>query len=124
MRRVLLVDDEPALVRVLARDVRSLGWEVVTCTDALTAIELAATATFDAILTDLNLALPDETILARALADVVDGTPIVVVTGESDEELIGERAGAHIAAIVHKPWRRDEIAEALARNVRPLPLAV
>ena len=41
--KVLVVDDEPALARALAINLRAHGWEVVTAADGRSALDAAAT---------------------------------------------------------------------------------
>ena len=53
--RVLVVDDEPGLVRALAINLRSSGWEVATAPDGAHALNLAATWHPDVVLLDLGL---------------------------------------------------------------------
>jgi DNA-binding NtrC family response regulator len=54
-RRVLIVDDEPALRRTLERAVRVLGLEAVTAGDAHLAYEVLHETDIDLILLDLHL---------------------------------------------------------------------
>lgn len=59
MRRVLLVEDEPTLRRVIARNLASRGLEVREAGTAQEAVEAATTAHPDLLLLDINL--PDQT---------------------------------------------------------------
>jgi len=58
-RRVLLVEDEPTLRRVIARNLATRGLEVDEAGTAHDAVELATTARPDLLLLDINL--PDQT---------------------------------------------------------------
>jgi DNA-binding response OmpR family regulator len=58
-RRVLLVEDEPTLRRVIARNLASRGLEVQEAGTAHDAVEMATTAHPDLLLLDINL--PDQT---------------------------------------------------------------
>jgi two-component system KDP operon response regulator KdpE len=124
MARVLVVDDEPALLRVLARDLRTLGWETVTATDPSVALELVGSPGIDAVVTDLNLSLADGTLAAQAFQQAAPNVPIVVVTGELDPAAVAAKLGpAKPRAVVTKPWRRDDLAAALAKAIHALPVA-
>jgi two-component system, OmpR family, KDP operon response regulator KdpE len=125
MARVLVVDDEPALLRVLARDLRMLGWETVTATDPDVAMELVRGPGIDAVVTDLNLSLADGTIAAQAFRRAAPDVPVLVVTGEADPASIAHKLGsAQVSGVVSKPWRRDDLAAALAKAIHPLPVAI
>lgn len=54
MSRVLVVDDEPALARALAINLRAHGWEVVTAADGRSALEAAMTERPGVVLLDLG----------------------------------------------------------------------
>ncbi len=58
-RRVLLVEDEPTLRRVIARNLASRGLEVQEAGTARDAVDAATTAHPDLLLLDINL--PDQT---------------------------------------------------------------
>ena len=71
MTRVLLVDDEPDLINLLARQLTREGFEV-HCADSLeSAIALCQTATFDVLVTDLHLPDGDGLDVKRAVAAAV-----------------------------------------------------
>jgi two-component system KDP operon response regulator KdpE len=53
--RVLLVDDEPQIVRVLEPSLRAAGFDVSTAADGTSALRLLASEGFDAVLLDLGL---------------------------------------------------------------------
>src|SRR5579862_7853707 len=59
VRRVLLVEDEPTLRRVIARNLVSRGLEVQEAGTAQDAVDVATTAHPDLLLLDINL--PDQT---------------------------------------------------------------
>jgi DNA-binding response OmpR family regulator len=54
-RRILIVDDEPALRRTLERAIRALGLEAVTAADAHLAYEILHDTDIDLVLLDLHL---------------------------------------------------------------------
>lgn len=110
--RLLLVDDEERLTRVLARGLAEEGHDVHVCATGADASELALTTPYDVILLDRSL--PDldglsllHTWRARGLP-----TPVLVLSarGSPADRLAGLRAGAHDYAV--KPV---EFADLLAR---------
>ena len=54
-RRILVVDDEPALRKTLERALRAVGYDVVTVGDPMLAYELLDAGDFDLVLLDINL---------------------------------------------------------------------
>lgn len=117
MSRVLVVDDEPALARALAINLRSAGWEVVTAADGRAALEAAATTRPDVVLLDLGL--PD-----------LDGTEVIAgLRGWSSVPIVVLSARQHgqdkVAALdlgaddyVTKPFAMNELLARLRAAVR------
>lgn len=84
---VLVVDDDPGLLRAIAITLRTHGWRVSTATSGGAGIDLVATDAPDVILLDLGL--PDMTGLnvARELRarPATREVPIVALTGRALE---------------------------------------
>jgi two-component system KDP operon response regulator KdpE len=82
--RILVVDDDPAMVGAITALVGTEGHQVITAYDGLTAVKRVRDEQPDLILLDLAMPGPDGYSVAgqvRALGP----TPIVVVSGESSE---------------------------------------
>jgi DNA-binding response OmpR family regulator len=58
-RRILIVDDEPELVRALALRLNSAGYETLSAQDGSAAMELALSCQPDLVLLDIGLPLQD-----------------------------------------------------------------
>ena len=67
MTRVLVVDDEPQIVRALVINLRARGYEVDAAHDGASALELAAARHPDVVLLDLGLPDMDGTQVIRGL---------------------------------------------------------
>jgi len=115
--RVLVVDDEPGLVRALAINLRSSGWEVATAPDGARALDLAATWHPDVVLLDLGL--PDISGL-----DVIAGirgwsrVPIVVLSARQHGEDKVDALDAGADDYVTKPFAMNELLARLRAAVR------
>ncbi len=117
-RRVLLVDDDP---QVLSMHARQLGphCDVDTASTVKDALERAARERYDAVICDLTM--PDgggERLLLdlrAAGSPLADRTLLITggARGESDEELI-ERLGSRV---LRKPCGRSELVDAIERVV-------
>ena len=118
--RVLIVDDEEALVAVTSEVLKQLGYEPAAFFDGAAALAQfdAAPERFDAVLTDEVMPGLSGTELARALRGRRADLPIILVSGYIGP-LISERArGAGVDAILTKPVQSRELAAALARVLR------
>lgn len=118
--RILVVDDEPAIVEALRLVLEDAGYSVSAAGTAGECLETVARAPCDLVL--LDLMLPDRSGL-EALADIrrVDrGLPVVMVTafGSIDVAVEATRLGA--SSFLTKPWNNGklllEVRQALERR--------
>src|SRR3989454_8270082 len=111
--RILIVDDEPANVRLLERVVRDAGWtDARSTTDSREAAALHVDFRPDLVLLDLMMPYLDGVAVMRQLrSTMADGEflPIVVLTADatSDAKLRALDAGA--TDFLTKPFDRMEI---------------
>jgi EAL domain-containing protein (putative c-di-GMP-specific phosphodiesterase class I) len=83
---VLLVDDEPGIVRSLARLLAAAGYVVTTASDGREAIARIEAATFDVIVSDIQMPHTDGLTLLRAVRARDLDVPVVFLTGSPDLE--------------------------------------
>lgn len=82
---VLIVDDEPALVRVLVRLLQREGITAVGAANGIEALEHVARVRFDLILCDVRMPVLDGPSTLRALRErFVEAPPVVFLTGYAD----------------------------------------
>ena len=79
--RVLLVDDEPALVRGLSRILSAAGYAVVTASDGHDAVKQLESAKVDVIVSDIGMPGMDGLALLRAIRGQSLDVPVVFMTG-------------------------------------------
>jgi two-component system, OmpR family, KDP operon response regulator KdpE len=121
--RILVVDDEPHILRALKASLRGAGYEVDTADTAEGALTAAALAPPDAVILDLFLPDGRGTDVARELR-TWSGVPIIVlsVVGDESEKVAALDAGAD--DYVTKPFGVDELLarlRAAMRRVEPSP---
>ncbi|MFJ9031848.1 response regulator [Streptomyces sp. NPDC102274] len=111
MTRVLVVEDEPPLVRALAINLKARAYEVDTAPDGITALQLAAAYPPDVVLLDLGLPDMDGIEVIKRLRGW-SRVPILVVSARatSDEKIEALDVGAD--DYITKPF---SMAELLAR---------
>jgi two-component system KDP operon response regulator KdpE len=121
--RVLVVDDEPHILRALKASLRGAGYEVETADTAEGALTAAALSPPDAVI--LDLVLPDGrgTDVTRELR-TWSTVPVIVlsVVGDESEKVAALDAGAD--DYVTKPFGVDELLarlRAAMRRVEPSP---
>lgn len=96
MKQILLVDDEPAILRLLADALGEAGYATTACASSDEALKAARGKAVDAALVDLNLPGLDGIALMKSLRDLQPGLPVVVITGERavDPAVNAMKAGA------------------------------
>jgi two-component system KDP operon response regulator KdpE len=82
--RVLVVDDEPSIVRVVAANLRARGYEALTATSGETALAVIETRQPDCIVLDLGLPGIDGLEVLRRLRTWAT-TPVVILTAVEDQ---------------------------------------
>jgi two-component system KDP operon response regulator KdpE len=116
-QRVLVVDDEPQILRGLQTMLRGAGYDVATAATAADALAAAAAHPPEAVI--LDLVLPDGrgTDVARELRTWTDA-PVIVLSavGEEQEKVAALDAGAD--DYVTKPFGVDELLARLRAALR------
>jgi two-component system KDP operon response regulator KdpE len=115
--RVLIVEDEPALLRALQINLRARGYEVTTSTAGQQALAEAARRPPDAVLLDLGLPDLDGTMVIRELRSS-SLVPIIVLSGRAGS---GDKIGALDAGAddyVTKPFSMEELIARLRAALR------
>ncbi|MEU6737487.1 response regulator transcription factor [Streptomyces physcomitrii] len=117
-RRVLVVDDEPALVDVLATSLRFLGYTVDEAVDGRAALHAARENRPDLVLLDVMLPDMDGFEVVRRLRAGGSGVPVVFLTArESGKDVV---TGLDLGAddYITKPFRLDEVAARVRAVIR------
>ncbi len=118
--RILVVEDEPALVETLEYTLTRQGYDVSIATDGLLALETARRIHPDLIVLDLQLPRMDGYEVCRVLRQEMS-MPILMLTARTDEvdKIVGLEVGAD--DYMTKPFSMRELTarvKALLRRVR------
>jgi CheY-like chemotaxis protein len=116
--RVLVVDDEEALVAVTSEVLKHIGYEPVACSDGTAALAAFDAGRIDAVIADEVMPGLSGTQLARALRRRRADLPIVLVSGYTGPMLSERALAAGVTEILKKPVQSRDIASALARVLR------
>jgi two-component system KDP operon response regulator KdpE len=119
---ILVVDDEPQILRALRTNLRGAGYEVETAATAAEALAAAALREPEAVI--LDLVLPDRsgTEVCRELR-TWSAVPVIVLSavGDEDEKVAALDAGAD--DYVTKPFGMGELLARLRAAMRRVPAA-
>jgi len=117
MTRVLVVDDEVKITRLLAERISEEGYEVSTASSAEEALPVISPGGVDIVLCDLRLQGMDGIALLKRSREVSPSTDFVIMTAyaSADTAVSAMRSGAYEYVI--KPFKMDEVLMLIARIV-------
>ncbi len=112
---ILAVDDEPEVLAALEEMLATLGYEPVGYNDSRAALEafVAQPARFEAVISDEVMPGLTGTQLAVELRKAKPGLPMVIATGFGGAGFETRAHAAGVNRILRKPYRMQEIGEAL-----------
>jgi two-component system, OmpR family, KDP operon response regulator KdpE len=121
--RILVVDDEPQLTRVLRTGLKSHGYDVRTAADGLSGLETFNDWRPDLVITDLAMPNMNGLELCRNVR-AVSPVPIIVLSAKGEEKTKVEALDIGADDFVTKPFGIDEllarIRAALRRAMTPV----
>jgi signal transduction histidine kinase/CheY-like chemotaxis protein len=121
---VLLVDDDPVLVRSMTDILESEGHAVTSAAggqqgiDAFTAA-VAQGRPFDVVITDLGMPNVDGRQVAHSVKALASRTPVLMLTGWGRRMMEDGELPAHVDHLLSKPPRVTELRAVLARIAGP-----
>lgn len=119
--RVLLVDDDPHILRALDITLRAHGYEVIPAADGAAALRAAAAHRPDLAIVDLGLPGVDGLEVIEALRGTASEIPVLVVSGRTDSQDKVRALDLGADDYVTKPFATDELLarlRALSRRIR------
>jgi DNA-binding response OmpR family regulator len=122
--RILLVDDEPALRKMLSDRLRAEGYRIDTADNGVDAATMARAGGYDVIVLDLTLPRRDGLEVCRELRREGADTPVLMLTARdaTADKVLGLKTGAD--DYMTKPFECSELlarVEALLRRRVPRP---
>ena len=82
--RILLLDDEPAILRMIGRVLERKGYQITAVSHGQTAIDLISTKGFDLVLTDMLMAPIDGLEVLKKTKEISPDTMVIILTGHAD----------------------------------------
>ncbi len=115
--RVLLVDDDPGLLRLISLRLEASGFRVEAVESASAALGTMAAGYPDVVVTDLRMEGMDGMALFRQLREQAPTLPVIIMTahGTIPDAVAATREGAH--AFVTKPFNSSELVDTVREAV-------
>ena len=117
--RILLVDDDPEVARLGREVLEHLGYQVVSVSDPIAALDLFAEDAhgFDLLLTDYTMPGLSGLELARRARQMIPDLPVILISGNSSRLAAQTLADENIAACCQKPLQLSELSQVVRQVV-------
>ena len=119
-RRVLIVDDEPQITRVLRTSLDAHAYDVRVANDGDTALQIAHDWPPDLMITDLSMPAMDGLELCRRFRQK-SNAPIIVLSVKGEERTKVKALDAGADDYVTKPFGINELLARVRANLRRAP---
>ena len=125
-QRILVVDDDPLLIKSLRDILETDGHFVVTANGGQAGIDAFRSAKengepFAVVITDLGMPYVDGRKVAASVKEISPQTPVILLTGWGQRLLTEGNIPPHADRLLSKPPRLRELREALAQVLIPKP---
>jgi signal transduction histidine kinase/ActR/RegA family two-component response regulator/HAMP domain-containing protein len=122
--RILLIDDDPLLIKSLQDTLEGDGHVITTANGGQAGIDAFAAASkgdkrFDIVVTDLGMPYVDGRKVAATIKAFSARTPIIMLTGWGQRLVAENDVPPHVNRVLNKPPRLHELRSALAELTAP-----
>ena len=118
MARVLVVDDETLVRRVVGRMIARAEHEVHEASDGAEAVQQVLEGDYDVVLTDLNMPGMNGMEVISTLRDIAPGLPVVAMSGGGllpKSLLLANATLLGACETIEKPFKREELVATIER---------
>ena len=117
-KRVLIIDDEPAIRRNLTFGLTQEGYACTACPDGISAIHefnnaLAKGQSYDYLIIDIFMPDIDGMKILTVIKSQVPDLPVLVITGFGDDSLKASALAEHNTGYLEKPFEISDLVQAL-----------
>ncbi|MEM1348844.1 MAG: response regulator [Myxococcota bacterium] len=110
---ILVVDDEPAVVRILTRIMKREGFQVVSASDGVEALEVLKSQRVVGMITDVMMPRMDGLTLLREVRAAGYEFPAVVISGFIEPGWRPTLVACDVARALQKPFTPAQVRDAV-----------
>lgn len=120
LARILIVDDEPSVRRMLRRLLSEGGYQIVEAGDGAEALEIAIRdeSGFDLVITDIKMPVMDGRELGRLLHATMPELPVLYTSGYTSDTGSKATQGGKSLPFLRKPFEPDGLLRSVASMLR------
>ena len=119
--RILVVDDDPAVLELLGKSLQLSDYEVDLCGDGPSGLERLSTLDYDLLIVDLKMPGMDGLSVIRETRRRNLELPVIIVTGFSTEANAIEAINLGVSGYLTKPFRIPRLLNVTARALGEPP---
>lgn len=111
--KVLVVDDDPLNLQLLARTLANAGFATTPACNGEEAVAWIGMEQFDAVVTDVRMPRMDGIELLRNIRGRLPWLPVIIMTGQVEDDIRAAASAWGAAALFQKPVSRGELIAAI-----------
>ena len=118
-KNILIVDDSSTMRKIVTRCLRQAGLEfdqILEAGDGQEALQVLADQSVDLVLSDINMPNMDGMtfLKEKAANDDIKDIPVVMISTESGDDIIGEAKALGAVGSIKKPFTPDVVNEVIS----------
>jgi two-component system, NtrC family, response regulator PilR len=123
--KILIVDDEPSMIRVLSLMLKAEGYEVTATEDSSKAVAWLRDKerAYDLMISDVRMTPVDGMQLLRMARESHPSMRVLMVTAYASDDTVKEAKQLGACDYISKPFRMDQILAAVRVALQPSPPA-
>ena len=122
MNKILLIDDEPDIVRVLGISLKADGYQVIPALSGAEGLEAFAKDKPEIVITDIKMPGMDGIEVLEKIKAIDPNTEVIIITGHGDIDNTIEALKYGASDFINKPVRDDALSIALKRAKEKLDI--
>ncbi|HXB58500.1 MAG TPA: response regulator [Candidatus Acidoferrales bacterium] len=115
---IMVVDDDPKIVKALSLRLNSAGYRTVTSFNGMTALILAQVKKPDLVITDMWMPAGTGLSMAYRMKDLMPGIPLIFLTASKQPGLENKARELGAVGYLEKPYEPTVLLEMVARLLK------
>lgn len=115
---IMVVDDDPKIVKALALRLNSAGYKTVTSFNGMTALVLAQIKKPDLVITDMWMPAGTGLSMAYRMKNLMPGVPVIFLTASKQPGLEDKAKELGAVGYLEKPYEPTVLLEMVARLLK------
>ena len=115
MAKILLIDDEVAVLHSMSVVMHSDRHEIVTISDSAKALDIVKAGDYDLIVTDIRMSPVDGMQILKLAHDTHPSKPVIVVSAYGSDATVQQCLALGCKAYIRKPFKVQTVQDAVEK---------